>query len=395
MTWAAIAATGAGTSAGTIYEHIAAAGNITQTTGTAVSYFAVASLALPLAGSGLVLSLMTATLINRYLLGGRFQEVDGDPEEAAQIALEATATAPLATTAGLWVTGLPAAVWLAMLPHIRQWQQEPNAQTFSAFLVKLHEGARRSLRIAPLEKWHLLQGRVQRLLDNMIGQPALRQHVFQQAEDALGNCHDRPPITLIDLELIANICAANTRIDTCIETSCPIQEKELHLQDALRHARQFWRKAVFVDELSVTLRTLQLAEDDPLEAVIRAMAIVENSHRGFIPDLAYPPLYGSSVERESLRSLAVAAMHTVLEKEQANEGRELIDFMLTFPLSKGAIAKCFPEAAARCDQARAMLADEAALIEDVVEGEEALRGIGEDMARVDRELLGPILRNLL
>jgi hypothetical protein len=395
MTCAAFAATGAGASAGTVFESIAAAGNLPETTGTAVRYIAVTSLAMPLAGVGLVISLLTTTLINRYLLGGRFQNVRGVSEESAHITLEVAETAPLTTTAGYWATGMPTSGWLTMLSHVRQWQQEPNAQTFSAFLAKLHEGAMRSLRNAPPERWPALQERVQRLMSNMIGQPALRRHVFQHAEDALGNCHDRPPITLIDLELIANICATNALIDTGIESSCPRQENEVHLQNSLRECRQFWRKTAFVDELSVTLRTLQLADDDPLEAVIRAMAIIEVSHRGFIPDLAYPPLYGSSVERESLRSLAVAAMHTVLEREQANDGREFIDFILTFPLSKEAVAKCFPLQAAQCDRARAALADEAALLENLPEDEQALRRIGERMSGVDHEVLGPLIRNLL
>jgi hypothetical protein len=395
MTCAAFTATGAGITAGIIFEEIAAASNLSGTTGTAVRYLAVAGLAMPLAGAGMAFSLLTTTLIGRYLLGGRFQGSGGNSGESAHITQEVTETAPLATTAGYWATGMPTARWLTMFSNVRQWQHEANAETFSAFLAKLYEGARRSLRNAPPEKWPVLEERVQRLLFNMIDQPALRRHVFQHAEDALGSCHDRPPITFIDLELIAGICAKNALIDTSIETSCPRQETERHLWNTLRDCRQFWRKTVFVDELSVTLRTLRLADDDPLEAVIRAMAIIEATHSGFIPDLAYPPLYGSSVERESLRSLAVAAMQTVLDKEQADDGPELIDFMLAFPLSKEAVAKCFPAQVAHCEQARAVLAEEAALLENPAGDEQALLRIGERMSGVDREGLGPLIRNLL
>jgi hypothetical protein len=338
---------------------------------------------------GVLVGAGVSILVGRFCLGGRLGRVPAWAVESDAIEAHVRAAANLEENVERWAGDAPSEGWQDVIAHARLWQGEDHAQTFSAFLGTLHAGAQSSLRGASEMHWQSLRERIRLLLTDLASQPALRHRLFQHAEDALGNCHDRPPITLIDMELIARIEAARTRIMANGQGSAVSSLfMENNLREVVHGCRLLWRKTEFVKLLSESLYHLRDASHDPLEAVISCMAMVQAANDGFIPRLAYPPLYGSLVEPEVLRRHAFAAMTSVLEKEQANEGQELVDFVLQSDLSKDALAIMFPQEVAACRQARQEIEDRAADTDDPA----LLNEFSRERMRIGRDLLGGYVR---
>jgi hypothetical protein len=338
-----------------------------------------------LAGTGI-------SAVAGYCLGGRFARAPAWSAEIDAIETHIRAAAELKENVARWAGDAPSQAWRDVIAHAQLWQSEEHAQTFSAFLDKLHAGAQRSLRGVPDGHWQRLRERILLLLTDLASHPSMRRRLFQHAEDALGNCHDRPPITLIDMELIARVQAASIRIASNGQSlaAADLSTKN-DLREVVHGCRQLWRKTEFVKDLSNSLYHLRHASQDPLEAVISCMEIAQAANHEFIPALAYPPLYGSLVETEVLRRHALAAMTSVLDKEQANEGQELVDFVLQSDLSKDALATMFPQEVAACRQARQDIEEKAADTEDAA----LLLDFSHQRIKIDRDLLGGYVRDSL